>query len=208
MDSEMAASAGLSAHPTITLHSSGDITQLIGTGEYQQPVIAASAILRKASPVWNAMYTGSWSESTNSEIQFPDDDVNTMLIVLNIAHLNFKGIPRARGLSLETLVQLCVICDEYDTLPIARPFLDLYNWARDDYTDWENEIEDHFYYNEWLFVSQTLGYKESFLAVAKDLILTMSIDDQKPNNRAMAPIYVKTQYGDTFGDIIHPGVFG
>ncbi|KAF2655964.1 hypothetical protein K491DRAFT_715811 [Lophiostoma macrostomum CBS 122681] len=111
---------------TITLHDYGDRTLLIGAPDELQPVRVSSDVLRLASPVWRAMLERSWVESKAPEIIFPDDDPEAMLIVLRIAHLAFHELPKKRGLSFESLVNLAIVCDKYDVVGIVRPFWDLY----------------------------------------------------------------------------------
>jgi hypothetical protein len=52
-----------------------------------------------------------------------------MLLVLRIAHLQFKEIPQGNGLTIDALLSLAVVCDKYDLVSMVRPFLDLHCWA-------------------------------------------------------------------------------
>jgi len=52
-----------------------------------------------------------------------------MLIVLCVPHLRFHELPKKNGLTRDALLALAVVCDQYDIVPLVRPFLDLYGWA-------------------------------------------------------------------------------
>ena len=64
-----------------------------------------------------------------TKIPFPDDDVGVMLIVLCVPHLRFHELPKKNGLTRDALLALAVVCDQYNIVPLVRPFLDLYGWA-------------------------------------------------------------------------------
>ncbi|ORY13578.1 hypothetical protein BCR34DRAFT_561764 [Clohesyomyces aquaticus] len=66
--------------PTVTLHKSGDVT-IIGS-EKEQSVVVSSSVLRHTSQVWRAMFNDRWTESTSTEIRLPDDNADTMRVVL------------------------------------------------------------------------------------------------------------------------------
>jgi hypothetical protein len=163
---------------TIVLHDCGDAVLLIGSEESPQTVLVLKIVMSLASPVWKAMFERrQWAESTATEIPLPDDDVDAMLIVLRIAHLQFKEIPAKNGLSLEDLLQVAIVCDKYDTVGLVRPFLDLHCWTENIAPDIEARTNCH---PSWLFIAWTFGYDDSFNALAKHLALTVSLglDDQ------------------------------
>ncbi|KAF2689689.1 hypothetical protein K458DRAFT_358667 [Lentithecium fluviatile CBS 122367] len=156
-------------HPSIVLHDFGNVTLLLGAEDIQQPVLASTAILRLAGPVWKAMFERHWAESEASEIAFPDDDVDAMLLVLRIAHLRFNEIPAKNGLSFEALLDLSVVCDKYDIVSIVRPFLDLHCWA-EPYMVMAGSFRT--VRPEWLLVSWTFGYSDSFDILARRVAFT------------------------------------
>ncbi|PVH99741.1 hypothetical protein DM02DRAFT_614813 [Periconia macrospinosa] len=155
--------------PTIELSSSADVTLVIG--EEKQLVRASVPALRNASSVWAAMFSGRWAESDTSEIAFPDDDIEAMLLVLRIAHIRFNEIPKKEGLSFQLLLDVAFVCDKYDLVHMVRPFLDLHNWAQPySYPNYEGEG-----YPAWLFIAWTFGYADSFDRLARDLALSAKI---------------------------------
>ncbi|KAF2190887.1 hypothetical protein K469DRAFT_512956, partial [Zopfia rhizophila CBS 207.26] len=155
--------------PTITLHEQGDVTLIIG--EEEQRVVVSTSILRRASPVWQAMFGERWAESEATEVPLPDDDVEAMVTVLRIAHLRFDEVPQKHGLSFKQLLSLAIICDKYDTVKIVRPFMYLHEW----HLKWRPQVAKPGY-EEWLFISWTFGYPEIFEIVAQHLLMTVYID--------------------------------
>jgi hypothetical protein len=157
---------------TIVLRESGDVTLLIGTGKTQQPVVVSSEALCLASPVWKVMFKPPWAESKAHEIPFPDDDPESMLIVLRIAHLKFQDLPAKKSLEALALHKLAVVCDKYDLVSLVRPFVDLHCWA------------ERFFYRAplqnawagWLFVAWTFGYTQSFNDLARDMAYGVSVN--------------------------------
>jgi len=59
------------------------------------------------------------------EAHFFDDDPDALLILLNIAHLNFSQIPPR--ISWRTLLNIAVLCDKYDIVKLIRPWIG--NWT-------------------------------------------------------------------------------
>jgi len=163
---------------TVVLHDGGDALLLIGPEECPRAVRASKMVMSLASPVWKAMFERrQWSESTATDIPFPDDDADAMLIVLRIAHLRFKEIPSKGGLSLEDLFQVAIICDKYDTVGLVRPFMDLHGWTENLVPDIESRTRCD---PSWSFIAWTFGYDHSFDALVRHLALTVSlgVDDQ------------------------------
>ncbi|KAF1951019.1 hypothetical protein CC80DRAFT_509154 [Byssothecium circinans] len=183
--------------PTIELCHNADVTLLLG--EEEQPVRVSIGTLGTASPVWKAMFERHWSESEAAEVAFPDDDVEAMLLVLRIAHLRFHEIPKKKGLSFGSLLNLAVVCDKYDVVHLVRPFLDLYCWAQD--------YEYPFYtgpgYPAWLFIAWSFGYPDSFDKLARHLAFTMSAFKLGvvPRNFGLM-----TKYGYGVQSILPPGI--
>jgi hypothetical protein len=171
------------------LHDGGDAVLLIGSEGSPQAVVASKTVMSLASPVWKAMFDRrKWAESTATEIPFPDDDIDAMLIVLRIAHLRFQEIPSKNGLSLEDLFQVAIICDKYDTVGLVRPFMDLHCWTENLIPNVESRTKCD---PSWSFIAWTFGYDTSFDALARHLALTVSLDpDDQPhleNNSEINP---------------------
>ncbi|CAI6260075.1 unnamed protein product [Periconia digitata] len=161
-------SHGPSLQPTISMGAPEDVTLLLGPEK--QPVRASIAVLCRSSSVWEAMFSGDWNASEKSEIEFPDDDVEAMLLVLRIAHLKFKDLPGKQALPLGQLLQLTLVTEKYDVVHIVRPFLEMFEWASiDKYVEHRSPF--------WLLVTWTFGYSESFAAFAIALIRLIEITE-------------------------------
>ena len=159
---------------TFVLHDGGDALLLIGPEENCQPVLVSKTVLALASPVWKAMFDRrQWAESTATEIPFPDDDAEAMLIVLRIAHLRFAELPLKSGLSLEDLLHLAVICDKYDVVQLVRPFLNLHQWHEGLVPNVKARVNCH---PSWLFIAWTFGWSDIFDSLAEYLTLTTSLN--------------------------------
>ncbi len=117
----------------------------------------------------------SWAESSASEIPFPDDNIDAMLLVLRIAHLRFRDIPGKNGLSYAHLLALAVVCDKYDLVKLVRPFLDLYEWAE---PHRPRSVDDEKWEPSWLFVAWTFGFGESFEPLARHLVKNISLEGE------------------------------
>ncbi|KAF2639205.1 hypothetical protein P280DRAFT_519400 [Massarina eburnea CBS 473.64] len=160
--------------PTIELCGHTDVTLIIG--EEEQPVRASVAVLRNAGPVWRAMFEPHWAESEASEIFFPEDDVEAMLLVFRIAHLRFQDLPKKNGLTFKTLLNLAVVSDKYDVVHLVRPFLDLNGWAQK--YAYPNYTGPN--YASWLFIAWTFGYATSFDALSRHLAFTLHVKKPFP----------------------------
>ena len=81
-----------------------------------------------ASPVWKASLDteGPWARqrSTDKGLQIFDDDPEALLILLNIAHLQFLRVPTS--LSFDQLFHVAVICDKYDIAELVLPWLKIW----------------------------------------------------------------------------------
>jgi hypothetical protein len=185
---------------TVVLHDGGDAVLLIGPEECPRAVRASKMIMSLASPVWKAMFERrSWLESTATDIPFPDDDADAMLIVLRIAHLRFKEIPSKEGLSLEDLFQVAIICDKYDTVGIVRPFMDLHCWTVNLIPDIESRTRCD---PSWSFIAWTFGYDDSFDALARHLALTVSLGvNDQPELESNSEINPDELPSDILGEI-------
>lgn len=106
-------------NPTPSSHildPAGDRLLVVNKDEKQQTFRVSSKAMCLASPVWRAMLdpSGPWKEAQDgSHVNFPEDDPNTLHIVLDIVHFHFHRIPKS--LTYEQLLDLAILCDKYDT---------------------------------------------------------------------------------------------
>jgi hypothetical protein len=174
----------------ISIDPNGDRTLIVGTGENQKLFRVSSKAMSLASPVWKAMFTGPYRESTAEEISFPEAEPNALLIALRIAHLQFKDLPSS--LDFQGLLDLAFICDVYDMVPIIRPFS----------TDWISALEplaEQVGHEEWLSIAWTFGLREIFERTARMLVLCAS------TNAAGQCLNAENQVLD---DFTPPGIIG
>lgn len=115
-----------STSTTIYLDSLGDLRLLVKDSDDRwRTLIVSSSAMCLASPVWRAMLDpkSHFKEAEKQEVEFPDDDLDALLIILRVAHLKFRELPES--LSFKELVNLAVVCDKYDATPQLplRPFI-------------------------------------------------------------------------------------
>jgi hypothetical protein len=109
------------------LDSSGDLRLQIGPEK--ENYIVCSKTMGRTSTVWKKMLTGGFAESkpldpeTEWVITLPEDNPESMLIVLNIIHSRFSLVPEK--LTVLDLYHVLVLTEKYDITELTRP------WARD-----------------------------------------------------------------------------
>ena len=140
---------------------------LISCGKKQKRVQASSKVMSLASPVWRTMLDpqGPFRESDpkNGEISFLDDHAEALLILLLAAHLKYPEVPEE--ISYELLLNICIICDKYDSIEVVRPWL----------AGWRKPLEHH---EEFLFIAWALGDQKTFERVCRKLVLESSTNDR------------------------------
>jgi hypothetical protein len=169
---------------------------MVGTDPVQ-PVVVKIDFLRAASPVWYAMFNGSWAESTVTEIPHPDDDIEAMVLVL-IIHHRVKNLPKKEDVSMNCVYQLSVLSDKYDIAHVVRPFLGFHKWGEDDIiSPCDCEHPD-----KMLFYAWTFGHLDIFKEVAEHLAMTMISCDEKAG-------VIQTEDGrKVYKEHCPPGIFG
>ena len=113
-----------STSTTIYLDSLGDLRLLVkDPGDEWRTLVVSSSAMCLASPVWRAMLNpkSQFKEAETQEVEFPEDDLDALLIILRVAHLKFRDLPES--VSFDGLVNLAVICDRYDTVGVVRKWL-------------------------------------------------------------------------------------
>jgi len=130
-----------------------------------------------ASPVWKKFIYPPFPmipdeenlNSSDTKIDFTQDNGKALLILLNIAHLKFNKVPLK--LPFETLLQVAVLCDQYDCISLVGPWLKL--WMED-----ENRESVQPGQEAWLFIAWAFGRQQIFEALAKRLTVDMYIDSE------------------------------
>lgn len=153
----------------------GNRTHDVSSNDVQNTFIVSSAVMRLASPVWQIMLDpqGHFMESfSNGEVHFAEDNAAALLLILRIAHLQFREIPQS--LDLPEMVSLAVVCDKYDTAGLVRP------WVK----QWEESLREHFDLlndpdcEEYIFFAWTFGDISTYEKIAERLIFDSTSDNE------------------------------
>lgn len=155
----------LESSDTITLARRHDLCiRVVCMDGTETSVLASSAAMSLASPVWDAMLNpeNGFQESKSKEVDFSDDNEEALLLLLRIAHLQYSTLPIA--LTFEQLDQLAILCDKYDTVTLVRPWLE--KWVTTELKSFAGLPG----YERWLFVAYTLGFTELFEKTATFLV--------------------------------------
>ena len=156
---------------TIYLDSLGDLRLLVkDSGDQWRTLVVSSSAMCLASPVWRAMLDpkSHFREAERQEVEFPDDNLDALLIVLRVAHLKFREVPIS--VSFDGLVSLAVVCDKYNTVGVVR------HWLPQWLGPWYKESCSPGY-EEWLSIVWTTGDSATFRTTTKHLIESCSIDN-------------------------------
>lgn len=108
----------------------GDLVLWVGkelpspTKEY----LVCSSAMRRASPVWKKMLFGGFRESKPAEgdwvVALPDDDPDTLRILLDVIHANFAG--SYLQLDVVGIYNHVILMDKYDMLRFMQPSEDVW----------------------------------------------------------------------------------
>ncbi|KAF8855126.1 hypothetical protein BDZ45DRAFT_805227 [Acephala macrosclerotiorum] len=137
----------------------------------------SSHAMALGSPVWEKFLFPPWSESKETKdlegqdirtppvqrLNFVEDDGEALLILLRIAHLQFKEIPAA--LSSDHLFNLAILVDEYNCIGIIRP------WLANEETEWKKPGREC-----WLFIAWAFGRDEIFRNLALKMVKEIVVD--------------------------------
>jgi hypothetical protein len=156
------------APPCLFSFPSGDVNLLLqNSADLTTPlsVAASSTALSLASPVWKKFLFPPWAPCSNSsvtQIDCTSDSTLALTILLNIAHLKFRLIPRT--LTYETLLQVAILCDQYACADLVQPWLE--SWMHLESTVSMEEGNEG-----WLFIAWVFGRETTFEELAKKLVL-------------------------------------
>jgi hypothetical protein len=94
-------------------------------------------------------------------LDFTSDDSDALLVLLRIAHMKFKKIPTS--LSYDRLVNLAILCDEYDCADLVRPWFK--TWFRNEISESCRDGRE-----KWLFIAWVFGRERAFDSLSKKLL--------------------------------------
>ena len=103
----------------VDIDPDGDLVLIVGSPDATVARFRVSRFaLRLASPVWKAMFCGSFAEATAQEVKMPADEPEAMRYVLLNVHLQFRKLPTS--LRLKEIAQLAELCDKYDCISVVE----------------------------------------------------------------------------------------
>lgn len=140
----------------------GDLTLIVGPKSRR--FLVSKVALRLASPVFRAMFTGKFVEAqaNTKETILPEDDPEALKVVLLIAHLRFKEVPKTLEFAL--LVEMAKIVDKYDLVSLLRP------WSGQWIAPHGGKLTQEGF-EGWSWVAWTFGMRDEWCTVANHLWL-------------------------------------
>lgn len=125
-------------------------------------------------PVEGVSQGGTAGETRNlrqqpvEQIDFREDDPEALRILLRIAHLKFRDIPSQ--LSYKTLLNIAILCDQYDCVDLVVSFLP--QWLSNEEVESKKPGQVN-----WLFIAWVFGRRKVFEELSKHLIRNLSIGE-------------------------------
>ena len=152
----------------VYLDPSGDLTVHVALDEQQKTFIVSSKAMCLSSPVWRAMLDprGHFKESSAGEVCFPEDDSESLLLILRIVHFQFQRIPNS--LTWNQLLGITELCDKYDIVTLVRPWLP--NWLE----KWRHLADTAGYEANWVFIAWVYGDNATFERIIKRVAMKIT----------------------------------
>lgn len=141
----------------------------MGPNETRQVVIASRASMREASPMWR-----NWLDNNTSPMDFPDAPKNALLLILRLIHYQWDELPVLDDLSLDELLDIARVCNNYAVVHVVKPFLVHRKWTssvRFDCTAHNHQAA--------LYITGTFDYAEGYAMSARYLATTMCLDEDE-----------------------------
>ncbi|TVY84255.1 hypothetical protein LSUE1_G001356 [Lachnellula suecica] len=175
------------------LFKGGDVRIAITVAGQVMHGMVSSHALAMASPVWNKFVFPPFArlpaededgfkevksrtqkakdkdKRAVEELDFKEDDVDTLLILFRIVHLQFGDIPVS--LTLDALHQVAVLCDMYDCAGLVQPWLG--QWLSDGERAASNTSGD-----KWVFITWALGNKLVFEKSTSRIVREISVNNE------------------------------
>lgn len=104
---------------------SGDVILVVGIDDPPTRFRVSSVALSKSSAIFKAMFSGRFaagrtmSSALSEDILLPDDDVETMRILLNIVHHENHNVPLALD-GFAEILRMAKLVDKYDLAKTTR----------------------------------------------------------------------------------------
>jgi hypothetical protein len=156
---------------TLYVVKNGDRELTVAYSDGCDTFIVSSVAMSLASPVWNKIMNppfGDPADSAKKPVSFLEDNAEALLILLRIAHLQFKEVPSE--LDYTTLFNISVLCDKYDCLDITQPWMHMWLEGMEAFA-MTSGCEG------WLFIAWALGKEVIFEKLAEELVRDVSVSD-------------------------------
>ncbi|KAE9371869.1 hypothetical protein N431DRAFT_410930 [Stipitochalara longipes BDJ] len=116
------------------------------------------------------------------ELDFTEDLVNALLILLNITHLRFASIPST--VTTAILSEIAILCDKYDCVLLVKPWLT--QWLAQENSVWKSPTAQIIPGRErWLFIAWAFGREQIMKELALLLVRELTVFG-KGNGLALA----------------------
>ncbi|KAH8594494.1 hypothetical protein B0O99DRAFT_625075 [Bisporella sp. PMI_857] len=145
----------------------GDIKLAVTRNNRRVMLKADSFALCTASPVWNKFINPPFGEQAQ-ELDFTEDNIDALMILLHIAHLQFNKLP-SYPLRHDLILHLANACDQYDCVKLVRPWLDR----------WLAEAKEKNFKpgrENWLYIAWVFGREEEFKILSQRLVRDVAVD--------------------------------
>lgn len=156
--------------PQDFMFDSGNIRIMINCNGEVIEGKASSDALCLASPVWKKFLFPPWQQAEElrhsvKQIDCTGDNAEALLILLNICHLKMHKIPQR--LAYHQLLQVAVLCDQYDCVHIVKPWLTESGWLPNEARVFEKRPRNE----DWLFITWVFGMEGWFEILALEIWL-------------------------------------
>ncbi|CZR64693.1 uncharacterized protein PAC_14592 [Phialocephala subalpina] len=110
--------------------------------------------------------TGAGAGETMKELDFSEDDGGALLLLLRIAHMQFRKVPSK--LRTDELYQLALLCEQYDCHSLVQP------WVH----GWLNSLSAYEVNSpSLLYISWAFGNEVLFSSVAQEMVKHCEVGD-------------------------------
>lgn len=166
---------------TIFVLETGDLRLLASHSDGPCCYVVSSHAMSFASPVWKKFLNPPFPRLSNNgekmtnkgckEIDFSEDNIEALLPLLHIAHLQFSVVPQT--LSFKTLLEVAVLCDKYDCVELVKPWLP--SWLVKENT--QSQVRGN---EQWLFIAWVFNREKIFESLVAQLAFRNKIEFPAP----------------------------
>lgn len=163
----------LTSSDIITIVRNHDLALIVGDQIHPQGTKAFrvnSACLSMAGEVFGGMFSGRFSESSKSEISFPDDSPDAFLIVLRIIHWQLHDLPSV--LTRYQLLALAIVCDKYFLQDMANMAIHSKNWlAQHKHNSPHLPVDANI--QDWILITHYLKLEDEYQYLVNSLAMNL-----------------------------------